>query len=360
MRWEEKDSNNQILMGVYRSSWGITTLTLAVVVSLEVFMLVYSVINSALYGEHLWKYRSFYIALLTAALFYIFLNMFVKKDIEHRFLLLNVANPVYACFFFAWSLGITWSDVLITGVVDPAVFMTFSLVVPLCFYLFPSIYTVIVTVADVVMIYLTVSHPGYIGVLINLSIFIIFQFVLGISFLRLKMKLTKRIIEERRNALIDVLTGFPNRRSYTEDMNLLLDEPRELVYIVIDLNGLKEVNDSLGHDAGDQMIMGATECIGRCFENGKPYRIGGDEFVVMISEDMADVEKGFDTFEKDMKAWSEHHGIELSASYGFVSSVEYPESSILELARKADERMYEAKARYYHEKGVDRRRYKNL
>ena len=44
MRWEEKDSNNQILMGVYRSSWGITTLTLAVVVSLEVFMLVYSVI----------------------------------------------------------------------------------------------------------------------------------------------------------------------------------------------------------------------------------------------------------------------------------------------------------------------------
>ncbi len=80
------------------------------------------------------------------------------------------------------------------GVADPTVFMTFSLTVPLSFFLFPSVYTLIVVVADAAMVYIMASVSSAIGPMINLSIFIIFQLVLGISFFRLKMKLADRIV----------------------------------------------------------------------------------------------------------------------------------------------------------------------
>ena len=57
-----------------------------------------------------------------------------------------------------------------------------------------------------------------------------------------------------------------------------------------------------------------------------------------------------------MKTWSESNHMALSVSYGYVSGLEYPDSSITQLARVADERMYAAKARYYQSIGKDRRR----
>ena len=355
---EQKLHKNRLLIGIYRSSWGTSTLTLCVVAVLEVFMLVYSVMNSELYGPYLWKYRSFYIVLLAAALIYLALNAYVKRDMERRFAVLHVANPVYAVLFFGWALGITWSDLLITGVVDPVVFITFSLTILLGFYLSPAVYAVITAAADALIIAMVLSNPGYIGVLINLSIFIIFQFVLGVSYLRLKTRLTERVIEEKKNAGIDVLTGFPNRRTYTEDMEHLLDKPvpDDMVYIAVDMNGLKQVNDNFGHDAGDQVIIGAAECLERCFEEGRRYRVGGDEFAVIIPAAPEDLEKRLLEFDKCMKLWTQRHGLSLSASCGSVRFSEFPGSSVIELAKTADERMYEAKARYYQENGKDRRR----
>ena len=157
---EQKLHKNRLLIGIYRSSWGTSTLTLCVVAVLEVFMLVYSVMNSELYGPYLWKYRSFYIVLLAAALIYLALNAYVKRDMERRFAVLHVANPVYAVLFFGWALGITWSDLLITGVVDPVVFITFSLTILLGFYLSPAVYAVITAAADALIIAMVLSNCG--------------------------------------------------------------------------------------------------------------------------------------------------------------------------------------------------------
>ncbi len=164
--------------------------------------------------------------------------------------------------------------------------MTFSLTVPLSFFLFPSVYTIIVVAADAAIFYIMTTVSASIGPMINLSIFIIFQLVLGISFLRLKMKLAERIVKEHENTEIDVLTGFPNRRAYINDIKKLSEEPPPdgLTYLAIDMNELKEVNDSRGHDAGDRLIVGAAKCIEKCFgEKGKMYRIGGDEFAVILT-----------------------------------------------------------------------------
>ena len=351
----------RILQGIYSSSWGISMTALSVVAILEICMLVYSTINPPLYGPYLWKYRGFYISLLSVAAISIFLNIYVKRDIEHRYALLNIANPLCATFFFAWSLGITYSDVIIYNAVDATVFMTFSLIVPLSFFLFPTVYSLIVIVVDVVMLYLTAVVSQAVAPLINLSIFIVFQLVLGISFLRLKMKLAERIVEEQENADMDVLTGFPNRRFYEEDLKRLTEAPLpdRLVYIAADLNGLKEINDRYGHESGDKLIIGAARCIEHCFgDRGKMYRIGGDEFAVLISAGPDELVNLFNAFESSMKSWSERNGMPLSASYGYVCHAEYPDRGVTELAKLADERMYAAKARYYQANGANRRRYR--
>ena len=347
-------------MNVYSSSMGISLTALTVVAALEIFMLFYTIFNSALYGPFLWRYRAFYLVLLGVALVSIALNIFVKRDVAHRYKVLNYANPLCAVFFFAWSLLVTYSDVSITGILDPMVFMTFSLTVPLSFFLFPAVYAVIVTAANAVMIYITVSAAGGPGPLINFTIFFIFQIVLGFTFLRIKTKLADRMVQNQENAGLDVMTGFYNRRVYEEDLKSCKTEPVEedFVYITFDINGLKEVNDSHGHDAGDKLIVGTAACIEQCFgEKGNLYRTGGDEFVAMLSVERAELDKLFAAYDESLRDWSEANDMTLSVSYGFVYAADLDDVDVTALAKTADAKMYAAKVQYYRQIGVDRRTY---
>ncbi|MBR5111179.1 MAG: GGDEF domain-containing protein [Clostridia bacterium] len=323
-------------------------------------MLVYSFANSEMYGPYLWKYRGLYFSLLTVAVAAMALSCYVGKDVPRRFKALNYASPLYAAFLFAWALAITYFDYHITGTVDPTVFMTFSLIVPLSAFLFPSVYAVIVTAANAILLYLTLSAGGGVGQLINSFIFFIFQIVLGISFLQLKINLAERMVAEQEKARFDVMTGSLNRRSYEEDLQSYLAAPlpENLTYIAIDINGLKDINDQYGHDAGDKMIIGAARCIEQCFgDKGRVYRIGGDEYAAILTSPQAGPEELLNAFEESMRDWSDRSGIQLTASFGCVTASELPGKDISVLAKEADARMYERKALYYQLTGRDRRRY---
>ena len=70
----------------------------------------------------------------------------------------------------------------------------------------------------------------------------------------------------------DELTGCLNRRAYEKDIRGLRPST-EFVYVSMDVNGLKIVNDSLGHAAGDELLRGASYCIRKSFDDyGKVYR----------------------------------------------------------------------------------------
>lgn len=149
--------NDRILVSIYKSSIGLSLIALSVAAVLEIFMFSYTFINPDMYGPYLWRYRCFYIALLIVAIVAISLSCYVRKDVPHRFRILNTSSPIYAACLFAWVLAVTYSDFTVTGNVDPTVFMTFSLIVPLSAFLFPSVYAIIVTAANAIMLYLTVS-----------------------------------------------------------------------------------------------------------------------------------------------------------------------------------------------------------
>jgi len=177
---------------------------------------------------------------------------------------------------------------------------------------------------------------------------------------------TVQVIEEEKKneeqlkklSQIDSLSGLNNRNSY----ELMLKEydgvklDPSLIAISIDLNGLKLINDSLGHDAGDEIIIGAAEVIRESFGLlGKTFRIGGDEFVIIISAESYEIKLILAEFEKKVEAWHGEQTKKLHVSYGYAAASEYPELTMPELIKKSDQKMYEMKRQYYANKFSDRR-----
>ena len=154
----------------------------------------------------------------------------------------------------------------------------------------------------------------------------------------------------------DELTRCYNRHAYEEDINKL-NLSKEWVYVSMDLNGLKRANDSFGHIAGDELIRAAADCMKSSFsEHGKVYRVGGDEFVVIITKDIPQFENMLRTFEQRVASWHGEFVESMAVSYGYVFSSERKWNSIFDISKASDERMYESKKQYYIRSGMDRRR----
>ena len=194
--------------------------------------------------------------------------------------------------------------------------------------------------------------------LIMLMVFL-YLLLAGVAISLIVRRMTRRIVAEQNNANTDAMTGFFNRRAYEADLKRYAGEAdrKDLVYISVDLNGLKEANDRYGHEAGDELIIGAAECLRESFGAcGELYRIGGDEFAVLLTADEDKLAALRGEYERRLRAWSDRHNRLLSTACGCVRAAEFPGKSVTELAKLADERMYEAKAEYYRTSGQDRRR----
>ncbi len=155
----------------------------------------------------------------------------------------------------------------------------------------------------------------------------------------------------------DELTGLLNRRAYEEDLNNKgIIETDNFVYMSLDVNGLKIVNDTFGHLAGDELLQGASQCMKRSLAPyGKLYRTGGDEFIAILFCDNEKLKEVLTDFEETIADWSGELVKSLTISYGYVSKEEKKQKTVKELASIADKRMYEAKAAHYKKTGVDRR-----
>lgn len=149
-------------------------------------------------------------------------------------------------------------------------------------------------------------------------------------------------------ARTDSMTGLKNRRAYEEFLKKLSQQhlPNTLTCLVVDLNGLKRINDTLGHDAGDEAIIACADSLREAFSgmyNPAIFRTGGDEFVVIANMSVRNEKRIRD---KIAKSLTEHRGkyvSALSASCGFVMSGDFPDKTIYELVRVADGRMYAEK-----------------
>lgn len=152
----------------------------------------------------------------------------------------------------------------------------------------------------------------------------------------------------------DALTGLPNRTALTERffhaVALARRHHRQVALLFVDLDNFKEVNDTLGHEAGDQLLINLSQVLLSCVRKTDTVcRYGGDEFVVMLSdiEQLNHPERMAEKLRKAVSAPGLLEGFAPTLRLSIGISV-YPEDGIgLEtLLEKADAAMYRRKETY--------------
>jgi diguanylate cyclase (GGDEF)-like protein len=147
----------------------------------------------------------------------------------------------------------------------------------------------------------------------------------------------------------DVLTRLHNRAFYSEELNRLgRNSLRPVSAIIIDLNGLKDANDRLGHDAGDSLLRRFGEVLnGVAMRPNTAARIGGDEFAVLMpGADRQAAVAMSETILELLKINNQFYSnLPLSISLGLATSE--PGESMEALIKRADAGMYEQKKAYY-------------
>lgn len=157
------------------------------------------------------------------------------------------------------------------------------------------------------------------------------------------------VFESLQQTKKDSLTGLLNRHAYQADIR---KNPEEITALIsIDMNGLKTLNDTYGHAAGDEALVTLALCFHKALKPRQfGYRIGGDEFVILCRkasrEQMMEL---IGRIEENVNATKYHCAIGYSYSDDGKKPVE-------EMLKESDMIMYAAKERYYQESGKDRRK----
>lgn len=197
-----------------------------------------------------------------------------------------------------------------------------------------------------------------------MNLFIIALMIYVVSFVMYvanKMRLTAAEAEDYKvtqvYAYTDGLTGLGNRRQY---WNMIKQYniggiTNDFTVIYMDVNRLKYVNDNFGHEAGDELLIGAAECIDKIFKDAIKCRIGGDEFALIIPKPEKNIDKLVYDFKQEVKKWKGKRVDTLSVAVGVASLKDNKGAKIDELCRIADNNMYADKRDYYEASGIDRR-----
>lgn len=164
------------------------------------------------------------------------------------------------------------------------------------------------------------------------------------------MKQTVAINEKLKEiANHDSLTGLMNRNSYHAALEMLTADSRSWICIYLDVNGLHELNNHLGHQAGDRMLKAVATTLCDAFPRGKIYRIGGDEFVILCRDQSR--EQAGRVMEEVRQSLGDQ---DYSISIGIAAW--RPGCSIARVINEAEEAMQADKRQFYKENGNERRR----
>ncbi len=153
-------------------------------------------------------------------------------------------------------------------------------------------------------------------------------------------------------AHFDALTGLPNRVLLADRLNLAISQARrrnlKLAIAFLDLDGFKAVNDTYGHDSGDQLLMAVASRMKHVLRAGDTLaRMGGDEFVIVLI-DLTETTDSIPMLQRLLEAAAlpvtiGPNCVQVSASLGVTFFPQDAEINSDQLLRQADQAMYQAK-----------------
>lgn len=165
-----------------------------------------------------------------------------------------------------------------------------------------------------------------------------------------KREMTKEL---QKMSFEDGLTRLNNRNKFNQVMDeLKVTPPKSMGVVYLDLNGLKEVNDRFGHEAGDKLIKKSAKIIYDIF-GVDAFRIGGDEFVAIVVNDS---KESFVNKVKSTKALMKQKEVSISVGTSFREE----NCDIEKQLADADMKMYEEKQKFYKSPENNRRKSKRI
>lgn len=202
-------------------------------------------------------------------------------------------------------------------------------------------------------LHISESVRGLLGLVLLFSVYTLYQ---QLQLRRVRVQLLdqievagqeqKRAEEFRRLSIVDPLTGLHNRRFGEERLAVEISRAqrsnRSLTILMIDLDGLKEINDRHGHAAGDTALKTFAERLMSATRGSDlPARIGGDEFLVLLPECESG---GVDRVLKRLNGLEiEVSSAKIKFSYSAGSANYKPGESLLQLLQRADDALYASK-----------------
>jgi two-component system, cell cycle response regulator len=156
------------------------------------------------------------------------------------------------------------------------------------------------------------------------------------------------LVSSEQVANTDALTGLYNRRGFNTISSAAMHSSigRWVTVLVVDLDNMKRVNDTLGHARGDDCLLATAQVLRRAFrEQDLIARTGGDEFVVLIVSEQAPVERYTERLNRIIDQFNRHESFEysLSMSIGESTTVITSDFCLTSLIKQADEAMYRVK-----------------
>ncbi len=198
--------------------------------------------------------------------------------------------------------------------------------------------------------YLNQSVRALVGMVLLFSIYLVYQQTMimrvrnqmadQIEALAKVENLTKEVYKL---AALDQLTGLYNRRSgeqrLSEEIGRAMRHSRPLTVLLIDIDGLKQINDRMGHPAGDAMLKTFSERLQRAIRGSDlAVRLGGDEFMVLLPECRADEVRHVLSRVEGIEFEYDGNKIECGFSRGWTDY--QPGETSAELMKRADEALY--------------------
>lgn len=163
----------------------------------------------------------------------------------------------------------------------------------------------------------------------------------------------------KKQAITDQLTGKGNRHKFVEDLEYLISKKKKFAVCFMDLDGFKNINDTMGHDAGDELLIQ----LGRKLDENLPqsaesYRLGGDEFAILMKDvnTVGEISKNLDNLKKGLTQPIVIENVKITLEYSLGVAI-YPTDADnrIELMTYADDAMYYIKENgkndyYFHNK----------
>ena len=148
---------------------------------------------------------------------------------------------------------------------------------------------------------------------------------------------------------MDVLAKVGNRAAYLEKIKSL-DYSAPFALIICDINGLKYINDSYGHDNGDHAIIAVSNILQSIFDKDDIYRIGGDEFVILLTGiDKNATISLYHSINERFFAFNNSNELPftVNVSKGIAFYDQRMDKSVTDVFNRADEIMYREKEDFY-------------